>query len=309
MPSIALDFAAEIDAAVRQLKSERDTWQAVAAQYKAAFESQSARLSELQDICFATQAELENERVQQRRLHATSTTSLKDCSSIAQDRQHERHYGTALIKSPNQTRVSLQRQSFDDCTNPLYKRVQQSVSQRNYGNALAELERLLRGPLSSKARAEGLLLKSSCLQAAGPEELYDALAACSEALELCDRISELESFLPKIQYQRGICYYQLRMLHQAREAFNAVRNSDSLSLKANEYRRSCDDELELLRRTNRRSGFDESRGTTEGFLAQLEEQPDNKRRRTSAQLRLRAVAKAKRMSLPHRWVVPKGGSV
>lgn len=161
--------------------------------------------------------------------------------------------------------------SSSDWTNPLFKQAQQSITQRNYGSALTQVEQLLRGPLSSKDRAEALLLKSEVLRASGPDELYDALAACNEALELCDRLSELEAFLPRLQYQRGILYYELHMLHQAREASSMVGDGDVLSAKAEEHRKSYDGEIDQLRITKRRSGFDENRALTEGLLAHLEE--------------------------------------
>lgn len=269
-----MDYAADIERSVHELKVERDTWQAVALQYKTAFEAQTKRMEELQDICFATQADLENERAQERRLHATPYRGEDQSPGIADsvaDLQRGRSYGTAVILSPRKIDLDRRRAS-DDCTNPLFTRVQQSISQRNYGTALVEVERLLRGPLSSKARAEGLLLKSNVLRASGPDELYDALAACSEALELCDRLSELEAFLPRLQYQRGVLYYELRMLHAARDAFSTVSDDELLSVKASDYRRSCDDEVDRVRANNRRSGFEEDRTITEGFLAQLQEQ-------------------------------------
>lgn len=257
---------------VRQLKINRDTWEAVAHQYKAAFEEQTARLRELQDICFATQAELENDRAQSRRLHVHLDGQPHDLISTLDantDKQDGPSYGTAVVHSPSRIDMSWRLRPSEDCGNLIFKRVQQFASQRNYGTALVEIERLLRGPLSPKARAEGLLLKSSILQATGPDSLYDALAACSEALEICDRVSELDSLLPEIQYQRGNLYYQLRMLHQAREAFRAVSEENQLFESANEYRQSCDDELDLLHVPNRRSAFDEDRSTS-GGLEQLD---------------------------------------
>ncbi|KAH6614322.1 hypothetical protein C7974DRAFT_74183 [Boeremia exigua] len=290
--------------AVRQLKIDRDTWQAVAAQYKAAFEAQTARLQQLQDVCFATQAELENDRAQYRLLNSSlhGTPRERPRASDSDDEGIENQpFGTAILLSPSRIEVGWRLKSLTDNGNPIFKRVEQYASQRNYGTALVEIERLLRGPLSSKARTEGLLVKSSILQATGPDSLYDALAACSEALELCDRAPEFQTLLPKIQYQRGLYYYQLRMLQQAREAFRSVSEDSLLFERANEYRQSCDDELEMLR-FDRRSAFDESRTMTDSVLAQLGDGSSFGRlRRTSAQLRLRATQKAKRMSLPHRW--------
>ncbi|KAH6881897.1 hypothetical protein BKA58DRAFT_305066 [Alternaria rosae] len=299
---------AEIERIVHDLKVDRDTWQAVALKYKAAFEAQTSRLHELQNVCFATQAELENERAQQQRLQAI--TGERDNHRPATfDGDEDLHvnftFGTATVYPPEETEQTHLRRPSEDCTHPLFKRAQECTAQRNYGTALVEVERLLKGPLSYKARAEGLLLKSNILRASGPDELLDALATCSEAVELCDRLSELQNFLPRIQYQRGLLYYELRQLHQAREAFSTVGDDKYLSAKAREFRKSYDDELDLLRCTKRRSGFDENR-TMEGLLVQLEDKgTENKRRRTSAQLRQRAAAKARRMSLPYRWVESK----
>lgn len=309
MPAINMNGFADIQRAVHQLKIERDTWQAVALQYKEAFEDQTSRLKELQDICFAAQAELENERAQQHQLRAISDQSGGRRPTIidsAEDIQPEQSFGTAVILSPRKPYVDHHRLPSNDCANPLFEKVQQSIAQRNYGSALVQVEQLLRGPLSSKNRAEALLLKSEILRASGPDELYDALAACSEALELCERLSELEAFLPRLQCQRSILYYDLRILHQTREYSSMIGNDDLHLAKAEEHRRSCDSEIDQLRVTKRRSGFDENRTMTEGLLARLKEKGcDNKRRRASTQLRQYAAAKAKRMSLPHRWVNSK----
>lgn len=267
------DFTAEIQAAVRQLKIERDTWQAIALQYKDAFEAQTARLQELQDVCFATQAELENERAQLRRFQAHAARTSIQSSSIlpstvdgTEDEKSMQSFGSAVVYPPEK-----RRRTSSTCTNPLFDRAQQCIDRRNYGSALAEVDRLLRGPLSPKARVEGLLLKSSIHRAAGPDELYEALAACSEALELCDRVADLEAFLPRIQYQRGVLYYQLRMLHQARDAFGAVSDEDALYAAAKEYYRTCDEEIGMNRAGDRRSGIDEDRLYDGGILVSLEE--------------------------------------
>jgi hypothetical protein len=270
-PLTATDVAAGVIGSVHQLKIDRDTWQALALQYKAAFEAQTARLRELQDICVATQAELENERVQYRRLHIGLDGAQIDrplTADSSHDAGSDQTFGTAIVLPPSRIDMSWRPRLAEECGNPIFKHVQQFASHRDYGTALVEIERLLRRPLSPKARAEGLLLKSSILQATGPDSLYDALAACSEAFELCSRVSELQSLLPTIQYQRGLYYYQLRMLHQAREAFRAVSEDNLLFERANEYRQSCDDELELLH-FDRRSAFDETRSMSNSVLTQL----------------------------------------
>lgn len=269
------DITFEIKDVVQRLKADRDTWEAIALRYKDAFEAQTKRLSELQGICFATQAELENERCERHRKRTASSPTSHKPSGIDgnEDQRSSCSFGSAII-FPRAEPVRSRRIS-DDCNNALFYRVHECIDQRNYGSALVEVERLLRGPLSSKARAEGLLLKSSILKASGPEEFYNALAACSEALELCTRLSDLESFLPKIQYQRGILYYKLRMLHHARDAFTCVSDDDSLSAAADNHRRSCDDEIELDRAANRRSAFDEHRTFSEGLIANLDEKGSN----------------------------------
>jgi hypothetical protein len=275
MPVLAKpNFATGIKETVHQLKVERDTWQAVALQYRAAFEAQTSRLKELQDICFATQAELENERAEQHRSHGLPDRCHRDRHSTidSAEERSPRSFGTATVFPLDN--LSRQRRTSDQCNNPLFHHVQHCIDQCNFGTAIVEIERLLRGPLSPKARAEGLLLKSAILRASGPDELYDALAACSEALELCDRLSDLKSLLPRIQYQRGILYYQLRMLHQARDAIGAVEEDKMLHKPAHEYHRSCDDGIHLQRTANRRSGFDEHRSFDEDLLVKLDEKLD-----------------------------------
>jgi len=268
-----MDNLADIEHTVHRLKVDRDTWHAVALQYRAAFEAQTARLDELKDVCFATQAELENEQVQQRRRRALASHSenaLHATYDGAEDHKSNGFFGTATILSPRKINTEHARKSSDACANPLFQRVQDCAAQKNYGTALIEVERLLRGPLSSKARAEGLLLKSNVLRASGPEELFDALAACSEAVELCDRISELENFLPRIQYQRSLLYQELRMLRDDKEALSSASDDGLLPTEPSDSSKSQDGELEILRCAKRRSAFDENR-TMEGLLAQLEE--------------------------------------
>lgn len=264
---------AEIERIVHDLKVDRDTWQAVALKYKAAFKAQTSRLHELQNVCFVTQAELENERAQQQRLQAI-TGERENYRPATLDGAEDLHvnftFSTATVYPPKKTEQTHLRRPSEDCTHPLFKRAQECTAQRDYGTALVEVERLLKGPLSYKARAEGLLLKSNILRASGPDELLDALATCSEAVELCGRLSGLQNFLPRIQYQRGLLYYELRQLHQARETSSTVGDDKFLSAKAREFHKSYDDELDLLRCSKRRSGFDENR-TMEGLLAQLED--------------------------------------
>jgi len=269
---ITMDNLADIEHIVHGLKVDRDTWHAVALQYRAAFEAQTTRLNELQDVCFATQAELENEQVQQRRLQALSSHSencLHDIYDGAGDHKRNGFFGTATILSPKKINIEHAQKLSDECANPLFQRVQDCAAQKNYGTALIEVEKLLRGPLSSKSRAEGLLLKSNVLHASGPEELFDALAACSEAVELCDRISELENFLPRIQYQRSLLYQELRMLRDDK-AFSSASDDGLLPTELSNSSKSQDEELDVLRCAKRRSAFDENR-TMEGLLAQLEE--------------------------------------
>ncbi|KAJ4990921.1 hypothetical protein SVAN01_03492 [Stagonosporopsis vannaccii] len=302
-----MDAANEIENAVHQLKMDRDTWQAIALRYKTAFNSQTARLRELQDICVATQAELENERAQYRRLR-TSAEIVPHDRSLTLDSDGQSTVDQ-VVPSDIRVDMSWKSKSSNDGINPLFRHVEQLASHLRYGAALSELDKLLRGPLSPKARAEGLLLKSRILHAIGPDSILDALAACSEALELCNRISELQMLLPKIQYQRGQYYYKIGMLQQAREAFEAVSDDNLLFDRAKEYRQSCDDGNEMLH-FDRRSAFDESRSVTGGLFAELEDGSSlSKLRRTSAQFKHRATQKVKRMSLPHRWMSPAADEV
>ncbi|KAL6702565.1 hypothetical protein ACN47E_001348 [Coniothyrium glycines] len=163
---------ADIERVVRELKTERDTLHAVALQYKAAFDMQTCRLRELQDLCVAAQAELENERARPR---------------------HE------------------QRLPEETCT-------------------------------------------------------------CNDALA-----------------------QEVFMLHrQAREASVILSSSGTRSTGAQPSLSRTGNKLRLPKR---RSGFEEHRTLSEDWLGDLMQQSDSKRRRSSAQLRHRAAAKAKEWML------------
>lgn len=269
LPSNDTDDPVEaIVATVAAIKLERDTWRAVAESYRAAFEDQTKRLREIQDIYFATQAELENERNTTHRLRQRSSevsqASLRGGDSVAKlddksdDTFDNASSGTATIYEESRAEMGWR-------PNFCFRRVQQFNSQCDYGTALKEVDRLLRGPLAPHTRVEGLLLKSNIMRKS--ERPYDALAACSEALELCKTTPDLQVYLPRIHYQRGMCLYHLRMIKQARDAFNEICADDELLYtKAAAMRDSCDDQLQ-----GRRSGFEAHRTVTEGLLAQLYE--------------------------------------
>ncbi|KAJ4352377.1 uncharacterized protein N0V89_007725 [Didymosphaeria variabile] len=256
------EAADDLAATVLGLKKERDTWRAVAESYQKAFEDQTARLAEVQDICFATQMELENERIANRHSQKSSEVSQAsphgtiDGTDGTDDKLDNSSSGTATIYESRHAEVTLR-------PNFCFRRVEYFTARRDYDTALREVDHLLRGPLTPQARIEGLLLKSTIMRRL--EWLYDALAVCSEGLELCNRLEELHAYLPRIQYQRGFCYYQLQMLKQAREAFNEVcADDDVLYAKASEMREFCDDQLH-----GRRPGFEAHRTVTEGLLAQI----------------------------------------
>ncbi|KAF2690539.1 hypothetical protein K458DRAFT_106848 [Lentithecium fluviatile CBS 122367] len=299
------DPADEILAVVRQLKQESETWRAVAQAYKAAFEEQTARLQDLQDVCVATQAELENERRDHRHRMTQSDPSLRGGTDMlahdAAGNLDDLSLGATTVTAPGH--IELSWQPAHKSSSLYFRRVEQLASQRDYGTALKEVDHLLRGPLTPETRIEGLILKSNLMRKS--EWLYDALAACSEALELCDRLEELHCHLPRIRYQRGLCYYQLNMVQQARDAFSDVSTvDDPLYAKAAALRDSCEERLQ----PGRRSGFEAHRTVTEGLLAQFSEHRfDSKRRRTSSQFRLH-VSKPKRFSLPQRWVTARSKS-
>ncbi|KAL1597840.1 hypothetical protein SLS60_008327 [Paraconiothyrium brasiliense] len=256
------EAAEDVAATVMCVKRERDTWRAVAEFYQRGFEDQTARLEEMQDICFATQMELENERTAKRRSQKSSEPSQVSLHGGhgaidgTDDELDNSSFGTATMYESTYTKVAWP-------PNFCFRRAEHFTSRRDYDTALKEVDHLLRGPLTPQARIEGLLLKSTIMRKL--EWLYEALAVCSEALELCSRLKELHAYLPRIQYQRGFCYYQLQMLKQAREAFNEVcADDDVLYARAAEMRDSCDDQLH-----GRRPGFEAPRTVTEGLLAQM----------------------------------------
>jgi hypothetical protein len=251
----------EAVAAIVRLKEDRDAWRAIAEKYKAAFEEQATRFDELQDICVATQAELENARMLNRRRKGWSA-SFRDASgsslgAAGAEPAMATDTANALVSGSNELCWQL-------APNPssFFHRVEQLASNCDYRTALEENERLLQGPLAPGTRVEGLLLKSGLMRKT--ECLYDALAACGEGIELCYRLEELQSHLPRLRYQQGLCYYQLNMLQQARDAFSHVSPADgSLHAHASALRTSCEDRL----LSGRRPGLKVSRSATDGLLA------------------------------------------
>lgn len=277
---------------------------------RAAFEDQTSRLYELLDICIATQAELENERTVNRRWLARSDSTLPgDVCTLNNIGSHENQpFGTATILGNDFARPRT-----------CFSRVEILREQCDYGSALREVDHLLRGPLVSESRVEGLLVKSDLLRKS--DLLYDALAACGEALELCDNLQELQANLPRIHYQRAVCYHQLRMVKQTREALSEiVPTNNSLSAKARALLDSCDDQINVCRR----SGFETHRIYTEGtfmsmgeVLTEVRNQPRSilvadvsqpKRRSASSQIRLHVQKGKRRLSLPRRWITPRSTS-
>jgi hypothetical protein len=253
-----MDVAAEeILAIVAELRQESETWRAVAEKYKQAFEQQTIHLQELQDICVATQAELENERTEHRRRNGARSASLRRGSSSSTT---DLTFGTASMISPSLADPAWQQTTTS--TSPCFRRVEQFASQRDYGTALKEVDHLLHGPLTPATRVEGLLVKSNLMRKS--EWLFDALATCSEALELCNRLEELHCFLPRLQYQRGLCYYQLNMVQEARDALGSVSTVDGLlHFKARALRTSCEERLHA----DRRAGFEAHRSLVHGSLS------------------------------------------
>ncbi|PVH96943.1 hypothetical protein DM02DRAFT_534236 [Periconia macrospinosa] len=288
----------EIESAIRGLKQERDTWRNTAEQYRAAFEEQTARLHALMDICIATQAELENERTAHRRRQARSDSTIPENEyPQSNSRNPENPFGTATILRNTYSRLNKR---------PItsFSQVERMCEQFDYGSALREVDHLLRGPLTSEARLDGLLIKSRIL--CQSDLFHEALAACSEALELCNHIQELHGRFPKIHYQRALCFYLLRMTKQARDALRNISfDRGSLSAEARELLDACEDQIN----SSRRSGFESHRTQSDGSLQALNEAPiDPKRRPASSQFR-RHIQKGKRLSIPHRWITRRSTSM
>ncbi|KAF2268742.1 hypothetical protein CC78DRAFT_351289 [Lojkania enalia] len=290
---------------VRELKQERDAWKAIALQYKEAFEAQNRQLREFQDICFATQAELENERTINR-FQSLGSGGFREVhtSGLGEVEVQSENNGTNIEQDSSAGMIIL-----DWTPTPMagtdFQDFERLISRRDVRAALTAIDNRLRGSLSSGARIDGLLLKSAILRECGTDWLFDALAQCSEALELCDRTSGLEDFLPKIQYYKGVCYYRLRMMLQARASFSAVGSNNPFCRKALEYLEACECELETENIEKRRSAFDEQRIITEEYMAILAGNEKIIRRRPATQIRLLPSSKQVRLSLPHRWKLTK----
>jgi hypothetical protein len=104
-----------------------------------------------------------------------------------------------------------------------------------------------------------MLFKSSLLRDSGPECLYDALAQCSEALELCNQLTKLQHLLPKVQFYRGVCFYQLNLMSQALAAFRAVDPDTLFGDSIQRYLRTLGEAVDASYAVKRRPGFDENR--------------------------------------------------
>ncbi|KAF2659120.1 hypothetical protein K491DRAFT_591727 [Lophiostoma macrostomum CBS 122681] len=293
----------DIELAIRTLKQDCDIWQARAAAYKAAFEAQTKQLREVIDVCVATQAELENERVNNRQRRDNS-----ELSSILET------YAVKAIHEPRalctlgwdgaldvrQTDVEWHSTAV---TQANFGHVEQLLTQRDFSRARTEIDRILPRPLSNEARIEALLLKSVICRASGPDWLLEGLAQCSEALSLCDKLSDLEFLLPKIQYHRGLCHYKLHEIAQARDASTAAEPAVPLHEGATGNRKSRDEDSDSLCIRKRRSAFDEHRTVTERYLSQLKasESAKSRRRSSSTRSRIFSGSNPARLVIPHRW--------
>ncbi|KAF2741696.1 hypothetical protein M011DRAFT_482333 [Sporormia fimetaria CBS 119925] len=276
-----MDYACKelLDDIARQLqplREERDLWRTRAEAYKAAFEEQTHRLREAIEIVIAAKIELEHLRSlrhsQRPFLHSSSPRPV-----------HIRN----VSECSRSSNTLVSDASFDHCKAPIewqsnaltqshFGRVEQLVACDDLAKARDEIDRILPARLPNDARVEGLLLKSVICRASGPDWSLEALAQCSEALSLCQKLSELHRLLPKVQYHRGLCLLRLRELEQARDAFAAVGPCDPLHAQATKHRTSCDDELEFARLPKSRYAFDEHRTVTEGFLYSLKDFDSNR---------------------------------
>lgn len=259
----AVDACLEL---VRQLKEERDTWRATAMKYKDALAIQNQQLREFQDICFATQAELENERLLNRpkstrsgsrRQNTTSQTSQSDTPTLEQ----QASYHTAFDGTPFEPDVPV------TPTVTGLGLIEHLLDNYEYSAALSELDSFLRGSLIPESRIEGLLLKSTILRASGSEWVYDALAQCSEAFELCKRVSSLESYLPKIRHAISLCYSQLRMLPESAAVSVAAEHLYTRSDSALDGLSPLDLDIDTALNAKRRLGFDEKRSFGKDYIS------------------------------------------
>lgn len=299
MAALSAEMMDEITRLVKPLKDERDTWKATAQAYKAAFEAQTARLAEAVELCMATSAELAKLREQ---FLATGS------SAAFPQRPHSTKHSYGSLSSHTLVGDTGSSHKVDEwqstpITKATFGHVEKLLNKAEIIKAREEIDRILPGRLSHEARIEGLLLKSAICRASGPDWALEGLAQCSEAMTLCEKISSLSSLLPKINYHRGLCLMRLRQLEQARDAFAAVGPTHPLHDGATKYRRSCDDEIETFGCPNRRSGFDERRTITEGFLSHLKEaEGKRKRRPSSTRVKFFSISKGSRRSLSQRWM-------
>jgi hypothetical protein len=255
-------YSDEIEHMVRELKDECDIWKQRSIEFRALFHAQTGRLQDSLTLCAALRAELEHERAVNHRLQ-NYTDALRDaqqtCDRVSVFRDSAAPDALAVGQ------IDLEWQSTP-VSHANFGHIERLVGDHQLPEARNAIESIPPGPLSNEARVEALLLKSAICHASGSDWVLEGLAQCSEALALCNKLSELEHFLPKIQYHRGLCQYMLREISTAREAFLAVAPTDTLHGRASEYRRSCD-EMEAAGLVKRRLAFDEYR--TQGYPVSL----------------------------------------
>lgn len=260
--SLLADSCAEdIARSVQKLKDERDIWRLRAQAYKTAFQTQAMQLREAIDLCVATQAELDNERTSNRRLRDRTNQCWKDevCSVKTSEGTHSSRT-LACDGSLDTVQFDGEWQSTR-LTQANFGHIEQLVSRHDFAKARTEIDRILPGPLSNEARIEAMLLKSAICRSSGPDWLLEGLAQCSEALALCNQISDLEYLLPKIQNHRNLCHFLLRDPDQARTAFAAVTSTDPLQDRTSEYRKFSDGAMSM-EVAMPRPAFDEHRTIT-----------------------------------------------
>lgn len=206
-----------------ELTVERDTFKRMAAMYQQGYEETKIQLQQFQDLCFATQAELENERLLHPRPSGVKQAIMVDNAEFK------------WLLDTDWASTAFTREHLGQ--------VEKLVSRREHAKAVKEIDRQLRGFLSPEARLEGILLHSAILRYSSDENnLLAALLKCKEAQDLCNGHPTLHSFRPKANFYKGVCLYRLKTYPDARIAFASITAADFFGDKAKEYMERCREE-------------------------------------------------------------------
>lgn len=222
--------ATEIVKTFRRLKRERNTWEKMAQQFKQALEEAFDQRDQFRDLLIATQAELENVKMQYRvPSQPTSDPSTND--------------QVMWLSTGDWLSTAFTREHLDDA--------EELLAEGEYAKALSSIDDLLHSPISPEVQAEATLLKSVVLRCS--RRPSDALAQCDEVLDMWNRNASLRQFhnlREKANFYKGICLFELQDFTRARIAFTPIDSAEHFATRAKEWRDRCVEEQRRIIEVN-----------------------------------------------------------